>query len=110
MLFRSDAYVLVCEHQRPQVSHVAPDRVRHIPNGIDLGRFAAERRRAVNAPLLVGRLHEVPGVLATFDVFCHTTASDVDECHPLALLEALAAGCRSWPRPAAESPRSSRTA
>ena len=33
----------------------------------------------------------VPGLLASFDVFCHVTATAV-ECHPLALLEALAAG------------------
>jgi glycosyltransferase involved in cell wall biosynthesis len=34
---------------------------------------------------------DVPGLLATFDVFCYVTSTAV-ECHPLALLEASAAG------------------
>ena len=33
----------------------------------------------------------VPALLASFDVFCYATA-EAEECHPLALLEALAAG------------------
>jgi glycosyltransferase involved in cell wall biosynthesis len=33
----------------------------------------------------------VPALLETFDVFCHVTATAV-ECHPLAILEAMAAG------------------
>lgn len=33
----------------------------------------------------------VPGLLASFDVFCYVTSTAV-ECHPLVLLEALAAG------------------
>jgi glycosyltransferase involved in cell wall biosynthesis len=33
----------------------------------------------------------VPALLTRFDVFCHVTSTAV-ECHPLALLEALAAG------------------
>ena len=34
---------------------------------------------------------DVPDTLGTFDVFCYTTSTAL-ECHPLALLEALAAG------------------
>jgi glycosyltransferase involved in cell wall biosynthesis len=144
-----DRYVIVCAHQRPQVAHVPAERVRCIPNGVDLQRFAA-RGRAPGTPVVVGRLSslregkiprdfvrvaaawkipgvryviagagplqpaladdarrlgdgdfrlpgyvpraDVPGLLATFDVFCYTTAPDLVECHPLALLEALAAG------------------
>ena len=48
---------------------------------------------------------EVGRALGTFDVFCYTTSTAV-ECHPLALLESLAAACRSSPRRAAVSPRS----
>jgi glycosyltransferase involved in cell wall biosynthesis len=33
----------------------------------------------------------VPGMLRNFDVFCYATA-EAEECHPLALLESLAAG------------------
>jgi glycosyltransferase involved in cell wall biosynthesis len=35
---------------------------------------------------------EAAEVLGGFDVLCYTTANEVVECHPLALLEALAAG------------------
>ena len=34
---------------------------------------------------------DVPGLLATFDVFCYVASTAV-ECHPLALIEAAAAG------------------
>ena len=37
------------------------------------------------------RRDDVPALLATFDVFCYVTSAAV-ECHPLVLLEALAAG------------------
>ena len=40
-----DRYVLVSESQRPQVAHLSPERVRVIPNGVDLRRFARRRRR-----------------------------------------------------------------
>lgn len=56
-------------------------------------------RKEVEALNLGGRFElpgyvarsRVPALLETFDVFCHVTSTAV-ECHPLALLEALAAG------------------
>lgn len=147
-----DRYVLVAESQREQVWHVPPERVRVIPNGIDLARFPARgpRGRADRHGMVVGRLSSLRGgkiaadwvdravsfglrdarfvvagdgplraplarrasdlgvedrfsfpgyvprgsvatVLRGFDVYCYATSSAV-ECHPLALLEALAAG------------------
>jgi len=146
-----DHYVLVARFQAGQVAHIAPARVRIIPNGVDLARFSATRpRRRSNSPMVVGRLSslapgkvprdwvrtlisyqiaqarfviagdgatlpalvadahrlnvadqfsfpghvprsDVPAMLATFDVFCYATSTAID-CHPLAIIEALAAG------------------
>ncbi len=50
MPFAYDAYVAVSEFQRRSQSHLPPDRLTLIPNGIDLGRFdAATPRRARRA-------------------------------------------------------------
>lgn len=145
-----DAYVLVTPTQRPQVAHVAFDRVHVIPNGVDLSRFASLPPRTGAERFTIGRLsglrsgkipidwvrtaaayglsgarfviagdgplrpamqaeirelgleeqfhlpgyvsrQDVPQLLSTFDVFCYVTSTAV-ECHPLALLEACAAG------------------
>ncbi len=146
-----DRYVPVARSQLKQVEHIAPDRVRVIPNGVDRDRFRAERvRERFDGELVIGRVSslregkipvdwvrtaarfEVPrarfiiagggnllpvldadvrernleqtfsltgfvprpdvsAMLARFDVFCHVT-STANECNPLALIEALAAG------------------
>ena len=54
----------------------------------DVRTLGLERRFAL--PGYVPR-RDVPALLETFDVFCYVTSTAV-ECHPLALLEALAAG------------------
>jgi glycosyltransferase involved in cell wall biosynthesis len=54
----------------------------------DVRALAADRFFAL--PGYVSR-DDVPSLLLTFDVFCHVTSTAV-ECHPLGLLEALAAG------------------
>ncbi len=51
-----DRYVLVSESQRPQVAHLSPERVRVIPNGVDLRRFARRRRRRSHREMVVGRV------------------------------------------------------
>jgi glycosyltransferase involved in cell wall biosynthesis len=53
----------------------------------------AERLGATRAFAFPGYVprEDVPALLATFDVFCYVTSTAV-ECHPLALLEACAAG------------------
>jgi glycosyltransferase involved in cell wall biosynthesis len=153
-----DRYVLVAPNQAADVRHLPRARLRRIPNGVDLARFARTRRPAARprraggdpAPMVVGRLSNlrqvkvpadwvrtlagfavpgtrfviagdgplrtaleadaralgapgqfvfpgyvprdrVPALLASFDVFCYATG-EAEECHPLALLEALAAG------------------
>jgi glycosyltransferase involved in cell wall biosynthesis len=54
----------------------------------DVRALGLERRFTL--PGYVSR-EAVPGLLASFDVFCYVTSTAV-ECHPLVLLEALAAG------------------
>src|ERR1700676_25031 len=60
-----DRYVLVSRSQLPQVSHIAPWRVKVIPNGVDLRRFPpfspclANESGFTKRPFVVGRLSEL---------------------------------------------------
>ena len=145
-----DRYVAVASSQLKELQHVGPDRVRVIPNGVDLRRFRRPRPARSGSNMVVGRISslrhgkipgdwvqtaadfrlpkskfviagggdlepvlranvqalgleekfsmpgyvhrpQLPAMLASFDVFCYVT-SFLTECHPLALLEAQAAG------------------
>ena len=60
-----DRYILVSRSQLDHVSHIAPWRVKVIPNGIDLRRFRfpkpdhADRPETATRPFVVGRLSEL---------------------------------------------------
>ncbi len=146
-----DRYVPVASSQLKQLQSFPSDRVRLVPNGVDLRRFRPQPRHPrFDAEMVVGRISslrdgkipadwvrtaadfrlpksrfviagggelepvlkadvqkfgldekfsvpgcvhrpQVPEMLATFDVVCYVT-SFLTECHPLALIEALAAG------------------
>jgi glycosyltransferase involved in cell wall biosynthesis len=67
---------------------IAGDGEMREPLAADVARLGAGG--CVSMPGYVPR-DQVPALLATFDIFCYLTGTAV-ECHPLALLEAAAAG------------------